>query len=898
MLALKHVSKTRALLLPQSLALDHHALLATAAAAPPPPPPPAASLLHAPQRAGGAALSTRELVLSFAEWFQSSKNSLFDRIFEILGSSPVDGRGPPDSALSRLGLRLTERFVLDVLDYGTRRHGGVLPCLKFFDWAGRQRGFYHTRATFHAIFKILSTAKLMSLMIDFLESCQMQNYFHRIRFNDTLVMGYAVAGKPEFALQLFGKMRFRGLDLDTFAYHVFLNALVEESCFDAVEMVAKQISLRGFENEITHSIMMKCFCKRKQMEKAEEYLRRLASEGKNLSEHLLCTFVDALCRNEKFEQACDLVEEFADLGVVPMDRVYGVWLGDLVRAGKMDRALEFFQSKKYSEGYVPDMYRYNMLICKLLRQNRLEEAFDMLMEMKEAHVLPDKVTLNAALCFFCKAGMVEVALQLFDSRAEFGLSINGMAYNYLINTLCGDGSTDEAYRVLKNSLAQGYFPGKKTFDVLADALCSEGKLDKMKELVGAALDRNFMPTFPTYEKFILALCKARRVEEAYLLHGEINKFARFSRKSANLNLIHGFNSSGRGDIAARLLIEMQDKGHVVGRPLFRAVICCLFSMENPENRFLRFLEMQLSRSEPSLQLYKNFIDGAGHAKRPELAREVHEMMRRSGIQPDVQADFLMLQSYLKSEKTSDALNFFSDISQRREVSTKLYNTLIAGLCRIGKADVAWEYMSQMKEKGLVPSAECYELLVQLHCSQGQYDAAFDAIADLKNVRRPITAFMGNVLLFHSMKSPRLYMAWARSSKEYNQMSEISELGILLRAFTAEIITGEDVMDIEELIKRCFRPNLYTYNMLLRKLCTTDVDTAIEFSNRICKMGFEPNLWTYDILVHSLIMHGRASEAKRWVKEISRRYPSRRVFRYLSGRQSSLATKYLSFRIGP
>ncbi|KAI3414616.1 uncharacterized protein J3R85_016026, partial [Psidium guajava] len=870
MLTLKHVTKTRTLLLPQSLALDH-ALLATAAAAPPPPPS-AAPSLHAPQRARvpGATLSTRELVLSFAEWFRSSKNPLFDRIFEILGSSPDDGHGPPDSALSRLGLRLTECLVLDVLHYGSRRHGGVLPCLKFFDWAGRQRGFYHTRATLHAIFKILSTAKLMSLTIDFLESCQAQNYFHRIRFNDTLVMGYAVAGKPEFALQLFGKMRFRGLDLDTFAYHVFLNALVEESCFEAVEMVAKQISLRGFENEITHSIMMKCFCKRKQMDEAEDYLRRLASEGKNLSEHLLCTFVNALCRNEKFEQACDLVEEFAKLGVVPMDRVYGVWLGDLVRAGKIDRALEFFQSKKYLEGYIPDMYRYNMLICKLLRQNRLEEVFEMLMEMKEAHVLPDKVTLNAALCFFCKAGMVEVALQLFDLRAEFGLSINGMAYNYLINTLCGDGSTDEAYRVLKNSMVQGHFPGKKTFDVLADALCCDEKLDKMKELVVMALDRNFMPSFSTYEKFILALCRAKRVEEAYLIHGEINKVARF-RKTANLNLIRGFNSSGRGDIAARLLIEMQDKGHAVGRPLFRAVICCFFSMENPENRFLRFLEMQLSRCEPSIELYKNFIDGAGHAKRPKLAREVYDMMRINGIEPDVKADFLMLQSYLKSGKVSDALKFFREICQRREVRTKLYNTLIIGLCRIGKADVAdvaWEYMNQMKEKGLVPSAECYELLVHLRCSQWQYDLAFDAIADLKKVGHHITPFMGNALLLHSLKSPRLYMAWARSSKEYEQISEISELGELLRAFTGGIITGEDVEDTEELIKRCFRPNIYTYNMLLRKLCMTDVDGAIEFTNRICKKGIEPDQRTYDILGQSLIRHGRATEAQKCVKEIS------------------------------
>jgi pentatricopeptide repeat protein len=59
-----------------------------------------------------------------------------------------------------------------------------------------------------------------------------------------------VVGKPDVALQLFAKMRFQGLDLDSFAYHMLLNALVEESCFDAVEVILKHIQMRGFENEI------------------------------------------------------------------------------------------------------------------------------------------------------------------------------------------------------------------------------------------------------------------------------------------------------------------------------------------------------------------------------------------------------------------------------------------------------------------------------------------------------------------------------------------------------------------------------------------------------------------------------------------------------------------------
>ncbi|EOY34414.1 Pentatricopeptide repeat-containing protein, putative [Theobroma cacao] len=71
------------------------------------------------------------------------------------------------SRLSHLNLRLSKPFVLQVLSYGhSSSQGDVLSCLKFFDWAGRQPGFHHTRATFHHIFKILSKAKLKSVTLE------------------------------------------------------------------------------------------------------------------------------------------------------------------------------------------------------------------------------------------------------------------------------------------------------------------------------------------------------------------------------------------------------------------------------------------------------------------------------------------------------------------------------------------------------------------------------------------------------------------------------------------------------------------------------------------------------------------------------------------------------------
>ncbi|KAK4838610.1 hypothetical protein QYF36_015050 [Acer negundo] len=373
-------------------------------------------------------LNAKDFALCFKQWFKSHNTLLFDRIFNILkthNDNDADTRNAADTALSNLNLSLSESLVLEVLMYGHRNGFDVLPCLKFFDWAGRQPGFQHTRSTFYAVFKILSKARLMSVMLDFLEKFMNSWWWcvHRIKYYNTLVVGYAVAGKPYVALHTFGKMRFQGLDLDEFSYHVFLNAFVEQGCFDALEAIFKQISLRGFESDITHLIMFKSMCKRKKFDEAKSYLERLVSQGKAVYGRALGSIIEAYCKRGMFENADRLKEKFRDMGVVSLEYAYGVWLGSLARVENLDEALEFLKSKKMVEGFIPDVFKYNLSVSRLLRENRLMEVFDLLTEMSDDQIFPDKVSMNNALCFFSKAGLVDVARELYNSRSEFGLSL-------------------------------------------------------------------------------------------------------------------------------------------------------------------------------------------------------------------------------------------------------------------------------------------------------------------------------------------------------------------------------------------------------------------------------------------------------------------------------------------
>ncbi|KAF9625041.1 hypothetical protein IFM89_017189 [Coptis chinensis] len=734
---------------------------------------------------------SKQLASSFKDWFRTREDALLNRIFEILAATatttkeddddlPVSAR-TSELELSQLGLRLNEMFVLRVLKSGK----DVLSCLKFFDWAGRQPGFYHTRATFHAIFKILSKQKLMSVMLDFLESYRMQKMSHRVRFYDTLVAGYAVAGKPGIALKLFGAMRFQGFDLGPFAYHVFLNALVEQSCFDVVEVVLKQIKLRGLENE---------------------------SKGDVINDHMVGILVDAHCKKNKFKEAHRLMEDFWGLRKFSLGNTMGMFPG----------------------------IRYNVLVCRLLRENRLDDVCDLLVEMMEGEFL--RISL---------------------------------AYNYLINTLCGDGSVDEAYRVLLDSIKQGYFPGKRTTCILADALCREGKLDKMKELVLMSLELNIMQSEAVCVKFISALCKARRVEDGYCIHGQLKRHDKVSYRYTYLDLIHGFNRANRRDMSSRLLIEMQENGHRPTRKMYRAVICCICTMVNPENCFFKLLEMQLSRQEPACKLFNFFIDGAGHAKRPDLAREVFEMMARNGIEHNSDTKIFMMQSYLKGERIADALNFYNDLckkSKKGNPGRKLNNTMVVGLSKANRPDLALEVLRDLREKGLLPSLESYEELVRSFCTVENYDMVVEVVDDLLKTGRKVSSFIGNTLLLHSVRSRELYQAWVQSGNVTTEAFPSGDftLGELIGLFSGVYEVNEQLEDLDEVIEQCFPLNNFTYNTLLRRLSMTNrLDSFVELFNKMRKKGYQPDSYTYNIVVQSLCKHGRRNEAMRWVGEMHR-----------------------------
>ncbi|RHN57505.1 putative pentatricopeptide [Medicago truncatula] len=801
---------------------------------------------------------------TFKTWFQTSylsNDPLLLRIHQFLSS-----KNDFSALFTSLNIPLTTPLVLRVLHH-VSYNNDIQSCLKFFDWAGRQPRYTHTRATFTAIFRMLTTrAHLMPMLFEILERFEKHElFYHNARFYDTLVVGYAIAGKPEIALHVFGRMRFQGLDLDAFAYHVLLNSLAENEYFNSFDVILNQIRIRGYATRVTDTIVVKRLCEQGRFDEAEEYVNGMLGSGKKLRDFEVSMLVGLLCERKKFERAVKLVKEFGNTGLVPLEHAYGVCIKGLVKGGRLDDALEFFRQTRDTEGSVPHLYRYNMLICRLLRENRLREVYDLLMDMYESSIPPDQITMNVVLCFFCKIGMVNVALQLYESRSQFGLNPNTIAYKYLILNLCWDGSVKEAYSVFKRFIGNDkLFPDRETFTTLANALCRECKVDEMKELMDLAKEREFTLSPVTNAKFISALCQAGRLEDGYDEHGKLENA---TAKLYYDKMIEGFIKSNKGEIAARLLVEMKEKNLRLTRFSCRAVICRLLDMDNPITRVTKLLD-SLTQGKPDTKIFNFFIVGAGHANNTDLAREVYELMPRNNIVPTLLSQRLVLNSYLRNGKIIDALNFFNSLRRLGVVSKKLYCSMVIGLCKSNKVDIAHDFLFEMLNAGVNPDIECFESLVWKLCSLRRYHKAINLVQVYMKGGRRLTSFLGNTLLWHSSLSPDVYgiLVHLRGAEE-GENSPISTLSFVIGAFSGCLSVNRSIEELEKLIAMCFPLDTHTYNQLLRRVASYDMNQACELFNRMCQRGCKPNGWTYDFMVRGFLNHGRNDEAKQWVEEM-------------------------------
>lgn len=826
----------------------------------------------------------RKISSSFKQWFRQFKpaqNTQMQTQVEDINSILSRGNwgSETEHALKSLNLTLTERCVVRVL----KLQKDVALGIKFFEWGGQQNGYSHTVTAYYTFFKMLCRAGSSRVIEEWLDSYRKQNPRSGPRLYFVLIMGYFLAGKSGLALELFGRMRFQNLSLDKFTYSVLVRILAKENSFDLIDAIEKQMP-RGGQGRIGDCVKIQGLCKMGRLGEAKDVLDELRRNGLPVDEVAVVSLVSAFCKEGRIDEVGLLMDELTEEQVIRMSKVHEIWIKHLIEENRVNEALDYFK-QRVSQGFNPGPRCYGALVTGLLRWKRRKEVYRLLNAMKDRHVCPDMITINATIRFFCRGKFVDIAMDLFNERSKIGFSLDKFTYSKLTNELCRMGKIDEAYEVLEDGMAAGFFPGKHTLVILVDALIKAGKFDIVYKLLDAGIERQCVPDYSTSGKIISSLCQSGRLDDGYLLLGKLRKMNVVLNKSAYYALIDGFCDVKRGDMASKMLLEMQESGHMPGRLTLKLVFSVLCETGQIDQA-LQLLDVHMCGSPPDTALYNTFIKIICQAGRPNIGIRLLEKMLEDNCTPDATSYINLLHGYLRSKSVVNALNLFRELLAENIFPTKLYNVMISGLCRAEKLELALMFFEEMINKRLIPSLGCYENLIYALCKEGKFNMALKIFGVMKKKGCHPYTFVYNVLLGHSFKLREVNQAWFLfdDMRKQNCAPNVGTFSILIAGLSDARRLESTIGVLEEMMEQCFAADILIYNMLLRGLCKEGkMELACDLFNRMPKKGCAPNASTYDSLIYGLCRAGRINDAQKLMGEMleKRLHPNRYISHLLT-----------------
>lgn len=812
--------------------------------------------------------SIKKISSSFKQWFMQCKPAQSTQMqTQVEDINSILSRGnwgsETEYALKSLNLTLTEQCVVRVLKLQRDAALGI----KFFEWAGQQRGYSHSVTAYYTVFKMLSRAGLSRVIEEWLDSYRRQNPGSGPRLYSILIMGYSFAGKSGQALKLFGRMRFQNLSLDKFTYSVLVRILAKQNSLDFIEAIEKRMP-QGSGGRIGDCVKIQGLCKMGRIDEAKDVLDELRRNSFPVDEVSVVSLVYAFCKEGRMDEVGLLIDELREEQVIRMSKVYEIWIKHLVDENRVNEALDYFK-ERVSEGFDPGPRCYGALVTGLLRWKRRKEVYCLLNEMRDKHVCPDTITINVAISFFCRGKFVDIAMDLFNERSKIGFSLDKFTYSKLINELCRMGKMDEAYKVLEDGMEAGFFPGKHTLVILVNAFCKAGKLDILYKLLDAGIERQCVPDYSTSTKIISILCQSGRLDDGYLLLGKLRKMNVVLNRSAYYALIDGFCDVKRGDMASKLLLEMKESGHMPGRLTLKIVFSVLCETGQIDQA-LQLLDVQMFGSPPDTGLYNKFIKIICQAGRPNIAIRILEKMLDDNCTPNGTSYINLLHGYLRSKSVVNALNLFRELLAENIFPTKLYNVMIGGLCMAEKLELALMFFEEMIRKRLIPSLGCYEKLIYALCKEGKLNMALKLFGAVKKRGYRCCTFIYNVLLGHSFKLREVNQAWFLfdDMRKQNCPPNVATFGILIAGLSDARRLESTIGVLEEMMEQSFTADIFIYNMLLRGLCKEGkLELACDLFNRMPKKGCAPNASTYNSLIYGLSRAGRIYDAQKLMSEM-------------------------------
>ncbi|WOL08737.1 pentatricopeptide repeat-containing protein [Canna indica] len=505
---------------------------------------------------------------------------------------------------------------------------------RFFHWAGKQKGFRHSFASYNALAYALNDAARPAAADQLPELMLSQGKPPSEKQLEILVRMHADAGRGLRLFHVYRKMRGKfGIMPRIYLYNRILDSLIRTGHLDLALSVYDDLRADGVKEEaITFTILAKGLCRAGRMDDLFEVLGRmrthlcrpdvfaytamikvLASEGNmdgclRVWEELekdgveadvmaYSTMVSGLSKAGMVDKGCNLFQEMKRKGFIIDRAVYGSLVDGFVAERRVGDACQLLNDM-VDDGYRGDLCIYNSLIGGLCAVGRVDKALKLFQIVIQEGLVPNFETVTPLLSFYADASEMSKFFHFVDQLTELKLPVMDHISNFFTIFISKGDREKKALEVFEELKAKG-FSGLGIYNILIECLCSikdwKNALTLFEEMKHS---KNFQPDSVTHSLIIPCFVEEGDIRDACAYYNLIKANSWTPSLEAYCSLVKGLCKIG--EINAAITLVKDCLGNVTNGPMeFKYALTVLNTckMKNPE-KVIEVLDEMIDQGYP------------------------------------------------------------------------------------------------------------------------------------------------------------------------------------------------------------------------------------------------------------------------------------------------------------
>ncbi|PKA54037.1 Pentatricopeptide repeat-containing protein [Apostasia shenzhenica] len=436
---------------------------------------------------------------------------------------------------------------------------------------------------------------------------------------------------------------------------------------------------------------------------------------------VLSSFVLHLCRDRRLigREKC-LLHDLCDVLEIHSQLSLPAWNSALSASLAADR-MDLFQrlyAFMIGSGVAPDATTAGFLIRALCREDKPEEAYQVLRHVSKEKIVPNVFSINRLISAFSESGNFGRVSQILHLMIATGCPPDLVTYQTILHGLCSGGvagMVDEGLRIFSDLKLKGYKPDVVTYTTMIDGLSKVGRISAALSLWSEMVAKGMRPNEYTYNAVINGYCKSGNLDKARKLYDEmLSKGHKESTVSCN-TLIAGLCSNGRTTEAINLFHKMPKKGVERDLITYNTVIQALCKVGKTPEATEFYSRMIAEGINPTVSTYTPLIMALCHDGRVEDATELIGLMETQGLQHPVCMNDFIIFGFCKVGRMEDAMEWLMKMMRSNlKPKNETLNQLVKSFSALGRVDDALKLVNHMYDSGYrLRRPVCFLLLCKL-----------------------------------------------------------------------------------------------------------------------------------------------------------------------------------------